>query len=444
MTQSNDALTTATTGSVSNSGSEKPKQLRKAVVVAGVGTTVEYFDYTIYAIQATALAAVFFPSEDPTAGLLSTLAVFAASFLLRPLGGIIISNIGDRVGRKAQLTIAIVGMGIATLGMGLLPAYAAIGIAAPILLAVLRCVQALAAGGEAGGAAAYVVEYAPESRRGLYASSVQVGVVGGTALATLTLIILHAIVPAEAMAEWGWRIPFFISAVLTVAAWLYRRTVEESPDFQRMAEKNQVATVPFFALIRNNWVGVIKMAIANLISFSSYYIVFTFMTTYFGLTETIDPVSASFAILTTQIISAATMPLYGRLSDSVGRRPVMIGALIAFIVASYPLFLWIGIGTIPAVIGLLFLGQFVSAFMACMASAYTELFPPQVRASGFSLGFNLAAIFGGGIAPYIATWLMDITGNDASPAFFIIFTAVLSFVAVLSMKETAHKPLRIE
>ncbi|MDR6866612.1 MHS family proline/betaine transporter-like MFS transporter [Microbacterium resistens] len=440
MTQSNDALAATRTEPVS----VKPKQLRKAVIAAGVGSTIEYFDYTIYAIQAVTLAAVFFPSEDPIAGLLSTLAVFAASFLLRPLGGIIIGNIGDRVGRKAQLTIAIIGMGIATLGMGFLPTFAAIGIAAPILLATLRCVQALAAGGEAGGAAAYVVEYAPEGRRGLYASSVQLGVVAGTALATLTLIIVRAVLPAEDVAAWGWRIPFIISGVMTVAAWLYRRTLEESPDFQRMAEKKQVARIPFFELIRHNWVGVVKMAIANLISFSSYYLVFTFMATYFGLTKTIDPVSASFAILATQIISAATMPLYGRLSDSVGRRPVMIGSCIAFIVASYPLFLWIGTGTIPAVIGLLVLGQCVSAFMACMASAYTELFPPQVRASGFSLGFNLAAIFGGGLAPYIATWLMGFTGNDASPAFFIIFTAVLSLIAVLSMKETAHSPLRTE
>lgn len=438
MTRSKEALAATATGPVSK------VKLRKAVVAAGVGSTIEYFDYTIYAIQAVTLAAVFFPSEDPIAGLLSTLAVFAASFLLRPLGGIIIGNIGDRVGRKAQLTIAIIGMGIATLGMGILPTFAAIGIAAPILLATLRCVQALAAGGEAGGAAAYVVEYAPEGRRGLYASSVQIGVVAGTAFATLTLIIVRAIVPAEAMLEWGWRIPFIISAIMTVAAWLYRRTLEESPDFQRMAEKKQVAKVPFFELIRHDWAGVLKMAIANLISFSSYYIVFTFMATYFGLTGTIDPVSASFAILTTQIISAATMPLYGRLSDSVGRRPVMIGSCIAFIVASYPLFLWIGTGIVPAIIGLLLLGQLVSAFMACMASAYTELFPPQVRASGFSLGFNLAAILGGGIAPYVATWLMGFTENNASPAFFLIFTAVLSLVAVLTMKETAHKPLRTE
>ena len=438
MTQSKEAPMTTATAPV------QKKQLRKAVIAAGVGSTIEYFDYTIYAIQAVVLAAVFFPSDDPVAGLLSTLAVFAASFLLRPIGGIIIGNIGDRIGRKAQLTIAIMGMGVATLGMGLLPTFAAIGIAAPILLALLRCMQALAAGGEAGGAAAYVVEYAPAGRRGLYASSVQVGVVAGTAFATLTLIIVRALVPDEAMTEWGWRIPFIISAVMTVAAWLYRRTLEESPDFQRLAEKKKVAKVPFFELLRYDGVGVIKMAVANLISFSSYYLVFTFMATYFGLTGTIDPVSASFAILGTQLISAATMPLYGRLSDSVGRRPVMIGSCIAFIVGSYPLFLWIGTGTVPAIVGLLLLGQCVSAYMACMASAYTELFPPQVRASGFSLGFNLAAIFGGGVAPYIATWLMGTTGNNASPAFFIILTAVLSLVTVISMKETAHKPLRTE
>ena len=426
------------------SAAPKAGQLKKAVIAAGVGTTIEYFDYTIYAIQAAALAAVFFPSEDPVAGLLSTLAVFAASFLLRPLGGIIIGNIGDRIGRKAQLTIAIIGMGLATLGIGLLPTFAAIGIAAPILLATLRCLQALAAGGEAGGAAAYVVEYAPEGRRGLYASSVQVGVVSGTAAATLTLIIVNAVMPEDAMAEWGWRIPFLISGVLTLCAWLYRRNLEESPDFQRMADSKRVAKYPFFELLRNHWRGVLVMAVANLISFSSYYLVFTFMATYFGLTGTIDPVSASYAILATQVISAATMPLYGRLSDSIGRRPVMIASCIAFIVGSYPMFLWIGTGNLAALIGLLVLGQFVSAFMACMASAYTELFPPQVRASGFSLGFNLAAIFGGGIASYIATWLMGLTGNDASPSFFIIFTAVLSLIAVLSMKETAHKPLRSE
>lgn len=439
MSTGNEALTT---GGVAV---DVPRErLRKVVIAGSVGSIIEYYEFTIYAFLATTLAAVFFPNDNPTAGLLATLAVFAASFLMRPLGGIILGHIGDKFGRKTALALAVIGMGIATLGIGLLPSFAAIGIAAPILLAVLRCVQALAAGGELGGASAYVAETAPDARRGLFASTTQLGVIVGTALGSLVVTILILTLPTEALHSWGWRVPFILSVILTIAAVFYRRKIEESPDFQALEKKDSVSKLPIVTLLTRYPMGILKVATINLVSFAAYYLIFTFMTTYFSLTGTVEPSIAGWAVLVTLILAGISIPIWGSISDRIGRKPVMIGVCVAFVVLAYPLFYLMSLGPVQAVIGIIILGQFEGAYLGVIAAAYSEMFPAKVRASGFSLGFNIAAIVAGGSAPYVATWLLDTTGNNQSPAFFLMAAALISLLALLPIKETAGKPLPID
>jgi MFS transporter, MHS family, proline/betaine transporter len=421
-----------------------PRRLRAVVVAGNVGSVIEYFDFTIYAFQAVTLAAVFFPSENPTAALLSTLAVFAASFLMRPIGGLVLGHIGDRFGRKLALTVAVVGMGLATLAIGLTPSYATIGILAPVLLALFRCIQALAAGGELGGAGAYVAETSPMAERGFLTSFTQLGAIAGTALGSLTVTVLALTLTPAQLHDFGWRIPFILSVVLTVAAFLFRRRIEESPDFVRLENRSEVSRLPIVTLLTRHPLAVVRVATINLVSFAAYYLVFTFMTTYFGLTGTLDPVAAGWAVFATLVLAGACIPFWGRVSDRVGRKPVMIGVCIAFIVLTYPMFLLIGSGPVGAVIGIIVLGQFQGAYTGVIAAAYSEMFPATVRASGFSLGFNIAAIIAGGSAPLVAAWLLDATGNDQSPALFVMAAAVVSLLFLLPVKETAGKPLPLD
>jgi MHS family proline/betaine transporter-like MFS transporter len=205
-----------------------------------------------------------------------------------------------------------------------------------------------------------------------------------------------------------------------------------------------VAKLPLVTLITKYPLGILRVATINLVSFAAYYIVFTFMTTYFGLTGTLDPVAAGWAVFATLVLAGACIPVWGHISDRVGRKPVMIGVCIAFIVLTYPLFLLIGTGPVGAVIGIIVLGQFQGAYTGVIAAAYSEMFPAKVRASGFSLGFNIAAIIAGGSAPFVAAWLLDVTGNDQSPALFVMAAAVISLVFLVPVPETAGKPLPLD
>lgn len=430
-------------------GADRPRlagrPLRRVLIAAGVGSVIEYYDFGVYAFLATTLAVVFFPAQDPATALLSTLAIFASAFVMRPIGGVVIGHIGDHFGRKAGLATAVIMMAVCTAAIGLIPSHASIGIAAPILLVLLRCGQGFAAGGELGGASSYVAESVADDRRGLFSSIPQLGCLAGTALGSLTVAVLTLLLTAEQMQDWGWRVPFLFSVVLSVAAVLFRRKMTESPDFESLEAGEAIRKLPVLEALKNHPWAIASVFGINLVSFAAFYLIFTYMTTYFEVVDVMSARSASWAVVVTQILAAFSIPFWGHISDRIGRKPVLVGVCVANIVFAIPMFALIGSGnTELALVCLVVLGQFEGAYLGVISSCYCEMFPASVRASGFNLGFNLSAIIAGGAAPYIATWLIERTGDDKSPAYFLTAAAALSLLTVWKIKETAGKPLPLD
>lgn len=415
-------------------------EIRKATLIGGVGSAIEYFDFTVYAFLATIIAQVFFPSSNPASGLLITLAVFAASFVFRPIGGILIGHIGDKHGRKPALVIAVIGMGAATAGIGLIPSYAAIGITAPILLVVLRIIQALAAGGEMGGAGTYVAEASPRGKRGFLTSTTMLGLMIGTLMGSVSVTLLKLSLTEEQMVAYGWRIPFFISVVLTIGAIIYRRRMQESKKFENQTPE-KVAKAPVLELFRSHLKPVALTIMIALTSQASYYLVFTYLATYFTRAEILDSTVAAIATTATLALATMAIPFWGKLSDRVGRKPILIASTGLTLVTIYPLFIFMGTSTVAAIVGQIIYGLMVSAHLGVLVAVIAELFPTSVRSTGFSLGFNFAAILGGGTAPYVSTWLIEESGNLLSPAFFIMLVAAISLSGALLIKESKGKEI---
>jgi len=414
---------------------------RRTVLAGAVGSAIEFFDFGIYSFLATMLAASFFPKADPTAGLLYTFAVFGVAFVVRPLGGIWLSHVGDTRGRRFALALSVSLMAVATALIGLLPTYASIGVWAPILLVVLRCVQGASAGGEIGSAATYVSEVSPDRKRGLFTSTTQVGTLFGTMLASLAVVVVSVVLTREQMQEWGWRIPFLVSFPLGMVALIIRYRLAESGQFVRAENAGKIERIPFVSVITTHRRALLTVFCMSLVSYASYYLVFTYLSVYFqrqGL------MSVSMATWTTSIVvlvAAISIPFWGALSDRVGRKPLIIGACIGNLVIPYPAFLMMSHSPAAAVVAQLILGQLEAAYLATILTTYCEIFPVRVRLSGLSLGHNLAALVAGGMAPYMATWLIAKSGNAFAPAWMLIGTACVSLCAALTIKETAGKPL---
>ncbi|WP_444756650.1 MFS transporter [Pseudomonas sp. A014] len=423
------------------SASHSPRHTRRVVIAGAIGTVIEYFDFSVYAFLATILAVVFFPAQDPTAGLLYTLGVFGVAFVARPLGGILIGHISDRYGRKPALATAVIGMAFASTLIGLLPGYLQIGIAAPILLFLLRCVQGISAGGELGSAGAYVAEVSPDHRRGFLTSTTQVGTMIGTMLGSLSVALLHATLSHEDILAWGWRIPFLVSLPMGVLALWVRHSMEESQQFEQLEERGAIARVPALAALRSHPGAVFKVFGLTLVSFASYYLVFTYLATYFEKQGIMPPGIAAWSTTLTLALAAVAVPVWGGITDRIGRRPLLIGVCVANLLLAYPLFLLMQTSVAGAVVGQVLLGQIEAAYLGVILAAYCEMFPARVRSSGLSLGYNLSAIAAGGSAPYLATLLISITGNPLAPSWILICTALLSLLVACTVRETANRPM---
>jgi len=417
------------------------QSIRRVVLAGAFGTVVEYFDFSVYAFLATTLAAVFFPAENPTAALLYTLGVFGAAFVARPVGGILIGHLSDRYGRRPALTVAVVGMAFASTLIGLLPAYASIGIAAPVLLFVLRCVQGLSAGGELGSAGSYVAEVAPDGRRGFLTSTTQVGTLVGTMLGSLCVGLMHLGLSNEQILSWGWRIPFLISLPLGIAALIVRSKMEESKQFEQVEEQGAVAKIPALSALVSHPRAVFSVFGLTLVSFASYYLVFTYMSTYFERQGIMPPGLAAWSTTLTLLLAAVAIPVWGKITDRIGRRPILIGVCVANLLLAWPLFIFMQTSVGAAFFSQIVLGQIEAAYLGVILAAYCEMFPARVRSSGFSLGYNFSAILAGGSAPYLATWLIAATGASHAPAWILMAMAFLSLLVALTVRETANRPM---
>jgi MHS family proline/betaine transporter-like MFS transporter len=420
------------------------QRLRRAVVASAFGTVVEYFDFSLYAFFATVIADTFFPAGNRTTALLYTFAIFGASFVMRPLGGILLGHIGDRIGRRPALGMSVGGMALASTLIGCVPSYAEVGMAAPLLLLCLRCVQGLSAGGEIGGAAAYVIEVAPDRARGYLTGLVSTGVMAGTLLGALSSAFVHTVFDAQALGTWAWRLPFLISLPLGVVTLVLRSRMEESRAFTRIEESGAVERMPVLTILRDNLRGLLIVCGLSGGGLMLFYLTIAYMPTYLQREHVMSGTAAAWSTTLTLFGGMLAIPVWARLSDRLGRRPVYLIASFGTALAAYPAFLVIPWSVTTAAIAQIALGQIEAIWLSVAFATYCEQFPTRVRSSGVSLGYNVGSIIAAGPAPYLATWLIPAIGRIHAPALMLIVFALISAAAALCARETAGQPLQGE
>jgi MFS transporter, MHS family, proline/betaine transporter len=417
--------------------------LRRATVGASVGNCVEWFDFAVYGYLATTLGAVFFPSEDPTVSLLASFAVFGVAFFMRPLGGFFFGPLGDRIGRQSTLATVIILMSLSTLVVGFLPGYAAIGIWAPILLVAARCLQGFSVGGEFGGASAFLAEYSPDGRRGFLTSWIEFSSVGGFLLGSASVLLLTFAIGEDALAAWGWRIPFLLAGPLGIIGLYIRLRLEDTPEFRALEDAGEVSGSPFLETVTQNWKPIVQVIGLVIIQNAGFYIILTYMPTYFTEELGFSSTSSSLSSVLTLLVAMALILPLGALSDRTGRKPVLIASCVGFVLLSYPLFVLMNGGDlVGAVLAHVALGALLAVFLSATIAALTELFPTRVRYGGFSIGYNISVAIFGGAAPFLATFLISVTGNPLAPAFYLIAAGVASLITIATMTETARTALR--
>jgi MFS transporter, MHS family, proline/betaine transporter len=420
----------------------EPVVIRRAVRGAAIGNTVEWFDFAIYGFLATYIAEKFFPPGDETAALLNTFAIFAAAFFMRPLGGFFFGPLGDRIGRQKVLALVILLMSGSTLAIGLVPSYDTIGVLAPLLLLFLRCLQGFSAGGEYGSGACFLAEYAPDKHRGFVVSFLVWSVVVGFLIGSLTVTGLEAVLSESAMDSYGWRIPFLIAGLLGAVGLYIRLRLGDTPEFEALRDEGEVSSSPLKEAVTTSWRPILQIAGLVVIHNVGFYIVFTFLPSYFTKTLGFTKIDAFVSITVASLVALILIPPLGALSDRIGRKPLLIAGSLSFAVFAYPLFLLLNTGSLPAAIAAhAGLAAIESVFVCASLAAGAELFATRVRSSGYSIGYNVSVALFGGTAPYVATWLVANTGNDLAPAYYVIIAALVTFATVLTIRETARRPL---
>ncbi|MEV0063546.1 MFS transporter [Nocardia sp. NPDC050718] len=414
--------------------------VRKVALVSLVGASVEWFDFFLFGTAAALVfPKLFFPSTDPVTGVLASFGVFGIGFIARPVGGVVWGHFGDRVGRKKAFIAALTLMAVASALIGLLPTYATIGIAAPVALTLLRFAQGLAVGGQWGGAALMATESAPAHKRGFYGSFAQLGVPIGVLLGVSAYFLLSVSLGAEAFRSYGWRIPFLIS-ILFVGVVLYvHHRLEETPAFQNLqrasaeqaASAQSISKSPVLDVLREHWGRVALAGGAFIVVNATFYLYITFMLDYGTRTLklTMADVLLPLSLATTLLL--VCMPLFAALSDRVGRRPLYTAGALLTALWAFPFFTLVDTKTFLGLTAGLAVGMtFLTMMYGPLAAFFGELFPPEVRYSGASLGYQLGSVIGGAATPLIAVELLDRTGSTTALSLMLIGLSLLAVVCI--------------
>ncbi|MEU9106226.1 MFS transporter [Streptomyces xanthophaeus] len=422
----------------------------RIVAASLIGTTIEWYDFFLYgSAAALVFNKLFFPSSDPLVGTLLAFLTYAVGFAARPLGGVVFGHYGDKIGRKKLLVLSLLMMGGATFAMGLLPTHASIGVGAPVLLTLLRLIQGFALGGEWGGAVLLVSEHGGDERRGFWASWPQAGAPGGNLLATGVLALLAAVQSDEAFLAWGWRIPFLLSGLLVIIGLWIRISVSESPVFleaQRKAAAEAEAGVkekpPVVEVFRTGWRQVLTAIGTRLGENISYYIITAFLLVYVTVHLELPKSDALNAVLIGSAVHFVTIPLWGALSDRIGRRPVTLIGAVGMIGWAFAFFALLDTKSFWAIALAVTVGLLLHGGMYGPQAAFiSEMFDTKVRYSGASMGSQLASIIGGALAPIIAVALLDDYGSSVPVSFYLAVAAVITALTVWAAKETRGRDL---
>jgi len=421
---------------------------KRNILAAVIGNALEWYDFLVFAFMTPIVAKLFFPSNpnDPSDDLnriLMTTAVFGVGFFMRPVGGILLGLYGDRKGRKAAMVMVTGIMAVAIALITFAPTYQGVGIWAPIFIVLARLLQGFAAGGEFGTSTALLIELAPKGKRGFYGSWQMTGQMAALLIGAAVGTLITDFFTQEQLMSWAWRIPFAVGLLIVPVAIYIRRHVEEPETFVKMQAAQKAGTVKQVGVLemlrthaRETLVGMGLVVTATV----SIYITFTYLVTYSTVTLKL-PLHDTFMV---QMAGAAMMvvlmPFMGAWSDRVGRRPLMIGSLLGYLVVLYPLYAWLTDGptiaklmTVQVVVCL-----FVSVFFGVFSTVMAELFPAHVRSVGMSMAYNIAVMVFGGFAQFIVTWLIKTTGSSMSPAFYVMFGVTLGLIASFFIRERAH------
>lgn len=427
------------------------RSLKRIVAASLIGTTIEWYDFFLYgSAAALVFPKLFFPESDPLVGTLLSFLTYAVGFAARPLGALVFGHYGDRLGRKKLLVLSLLLMGGATFAIGLLPTHATVGVAAPVLLTVLRLVQGFALGGEWGGAVLLVSEHGDAKRRGFWASWPQTGAPAGQLLATGVLSALTALLSDSAFGSWGWRIPFLLSGVLVIVGLWIRLSVDESPVFkaalaQAEARKGAAAAaekMPLVAVLRHHWRDVLIAMGARMAENISYYVITAFILVYATTAAELSKQTALNAVLIASAIHFAVIPVWGALSDRFGRKPIYLIGAIGVGLWMFPFFALIdsrsfGSLLLAVTVGLIFHG----AMYAPQAAFFSEMFATRMRYSGASIGAQFSSVAAGAPAPLIATALLENYHSSTMISLYVIAAALITVLAVVCAKETRHRDL---
>ncbi len=418
-------------------GVPSSSQSRRAVSAAVIGNVLEWYDFGVYGFVAAIIGKNFFPGTDDVTQLLSAFLTFGLGFLARPVGGIVIGRMGDTHGRKAALMLTIFLMALGTVMIGILPTYASIGFAAPALLLLARLMQGFSTGGEWGGSTAFIVEWAPREKRGLYGSFQQMSVVAGLLLGSSFAALLNSILTQDQMVAWGWRVPFLVGALLGPVGLYMRRTIDETPHYERVKEAAPAGGRSGFALAATAFGFTIVWTVA-------FYVLLTYMPSWTGKYMKLTAAQALWSNSIGLVALVIAIPIMGHLSDRYGRRPLLLTCCAAFIILPWPLFTYLASGNVPYMVLVLIqigIAIVISLYSGAGPAAIAEVFPTRSRSTWMTTGYALAVAIFGGSAPYLSIWMIGKLGSPIAPVWYLIAAAIVSFFVIWNLKETAFDEL---